>query len=192
MARLETLIQELEHSLRGACDCRDAVDRTSCLLKQFTSGSLPLPERLTQRDDGHYARHLVHQCRATGHTVVAMVWGPGQGTPVHDHAGTWCVEGCVSGKLEITNYRLLEELPDGRVRFRREEQMHVSPGAVGCLIPPFEHHTICNPFDQTAITLHVYGKEMTHCTRYLPEGEEGLYRVERVPLSYCSVPAAVN
>ena len=43
-----------------------------------------------------------------GYSVVAMTWGPGQGTPLHDHSGLWCVEGVWHGELEITQYELLE------------------------------------------------------------------------------------
>jgi predicted metal-dependent enzyme (double-stranded beta helix superfamily) len=32
--------------------------------------------------------------RQHGFSVIAMTWGPGQGTPIHDHAGMWCVEVC--------------------------------------------------------------------------------------------------
>ncbi len=32
-----------------------------------------------------------------------MTWGPGQGTPLHDHAGIWCVEGVVEGKSGLAN-----------------------------------------------------------------------------------------
>ena len=33
-----------------------------------------------------------------------MTWGPGQGTPVHDHGGLWCVEGVVEGQIAVTRY----------------------------------------------------------------------------------------
>ncbi|MCA9794556.1 MAG: cysteine dioxygenase, partial [Candidatus Eremiobacteraeota bacterium] len=88
-----------------------------------------------------------------------------------------------------TNYRLEEELGDDRVRMTRQQSIDVCPGAVGSLIPPFEHHTIENPFDEPAITLHVYGKELDVCTRFVEE-EAGIYRVERVNMAYCSVPAS--
>jgi predicted metal-dependent enzyme (double-stranded beta helix superfamily) len=39
--------------------------------------------------------------------VIAMSWGPGQGTPLHDHDAMWCVEGVWLGELEITRYELL-------------------------------------------------------------------------------------
>ena len=38
-----------------------------------------------------------------------MTWGPGQGTPLHDHAGIWCVECVVEGEMEVRQYDLVEE-----------------------------------------------------------------------------------
>ena len=39
----------------------------------------------------------------------------------------------------------------------------------GCLIPPFEYHTIHNAIaDANSITIHVYGGTMDHCTVFEP------------------------
>lgn len=189
MQTIERFLSDLDGKLCGVCDCQRAVEQTASILERYTADPFPLPDRLTTLGSGKYARHLVYHSPDCGCCVVAMVWGPGQGTPVHDHAGTWCVEGCVRGRLRITNYRLDEELANDRVRMTRQESIDVCPGAVGSLIPPFEHHTIENPFDEPAITLHVYGKELDVCTRFLEE-EPGIYRVERVNMAYCSVPAS--
>ena len=43
----------------------------------------PAPDR--------YARRLMHKDPAGRYSVVVMVWDRGQGTPLHDHAGVWCV-----------------------------------------------------------------------------------------------------
>src|SRR3546814_16841178 len=85
-----------------------------------------------------------------------MTWAPGQGTPIHDHCGLWCVEGVWDGELEITQYELLER--DGeRFRFRAAGRMHAGPGSAGSLIPPHEYHTITNASgDKIATSLPHY------------------------------------
>ena len=50
------------------------------------------------------------------YTAVVMTWGPGQKTPLHDHAGMWCVECVVEGELEVVQFDLMEQA-DGRCRF---------------------------------------------------------------------------
>ena len=181
-------MNDLRQELASPPDCSHCCcERTSQILRRYSCEGVALPERIRQTQESSYARHLVHQECSDGFCVVAMVWGPGQGTAVHDHGGTWCVEGCVEGRLAITSYRLTDELDERLVRFERENYVEVGRGSVGCLIPPFEHHKIHNPFEEVAITLHVYGRELCNCTRFMKE-ECGAYRIEKVPLSYTTRP----
>ena len=97
-----------------------------------------------------------------------MTWGPGQGTPIHDHAGCWCVEGVWAGELEITQYELLERDGD-RFRFRSAGGLQAGPGSAGSLIPPHEYHTIRNASaDRIAVSLHIYQAEMACCAKFQP------------------------
>ena len=120
----------------------------------------------------HYARRELYRSPTHGYSVVAMTWGPGQGTPLHDHSGLWCVEGVWDGELEIVQYELLER--DGeRFRFRAAGGMHAGPGSAGSLIPPHEYHTIRNTnMDAVAVSLHIYKAEMACCSKFQPiDGE---------------------
>ena len=76
-----------------------------------------LPDCVHEPVEGHYARRELYRSPEHGYSIVAMTWGPGQGTPIHDHCGLWCVEGVWDGELEITQYELLEQDGD-RFRFR--------------------------------------------------------------------------
>ena len=61
-------------------------------------------------------------------------------------------------------------------RFDRADRFHVAVQSEGMatvgeaepIVPPFDHHTIDNPTDKVAITLHVYGGDLTRCTVYVP------------------------
>jgi predicted metal-dependent enzyme (double-stranded beta helix superfamily) len=98
-----------------------------------------------------------------------MVWDRGQGTLLHDHAGMWCVEGVVCGRIRVTSYSVCGGDPaTGVVRFQQEDVVHAGPGEAGALIPPFEYHVLENAGDAPAVTLHVYGGEMTTCHVYEP------------------------
>jgi 3-mercaptopropionate dioxygenase len=185
---LDNLLQDLCEALGSCTSDRTAAYTTGEILRHYSLKDVQLPERLCQEADGCYARHLVCK-KDNGYCVVAMVWGPGQGTAVHDHGGVWCVEGCIEGQLEVTSYRMLEKVDEQRVRLEEESRVQVGKGSVGCLIPPFEHHRLHNPFDKKAITLHVYGEELCNCTRYLPEDAGDVYRREKSALAYTSVPA---
>jgi len=142
--------------------------------------SVALPERFHRvRRDG-YARRLLHRNDDLGYTAVVMTWGPGQGTPLHDHAGIWCVEGVIEGRMDVTQYDLVEHTDaDAAYRFVEKGCVHATVGSAGCLIPPFEYHTLVNALDEPSITLHIYGGEMTACHVFEPIADGRYVRVER-------------
>lgn len=159
--------ETLTHSLRDGL-CRLIKDRT-----------VFLPDCVFEPVEGHYARRELYACPERGTSIVAMTWAPGQGTPIHDHCGLWCVEGVWQGQLEITRYELEEEQED-RCRFSQHETLVAGTGTAGSLLPPHEYHTIRNPSpDQIAISLHVYQKAMGQCATFEPEGDDWYRRGQR-------------
>lgn len=144
---------------------------------------IALPESVRSVNPSTYARRLLHRCPERGYTVVAMTWGPGQQTQLHDHAGMWCVECVIEGRLEVVQYDLLERVGD-RCRFERRGSVHAGVGDSGCLIPPFEHHVLRNalPADRS-VTVHVYAGEMERCNLYLP-AEDGWWTRTATELAY--------
>lgn len=128
----------------------------------------------------HYARRLVYADAWGRFVVIAMTWGPGQKTPLHDHAGVWCVEVVVDGTMEVVSYQLMEEnKPLGHCRFEERETVPAPPASSGALIPPFEHHIFANTGQELAHTLHVYGGPMNRCDIFEPLAEGWWQRVHR-------------
>lgn len=126
----------------------------------------------------HYARRELYRSPAHGYSIVAMTWGPGQGTPIHDHDGLWCVEGIWRGALQITQYALLEQ-DDPRFHFVAAGGMQAGMGSAGSLIPPHEYHTIRNTsHDTVAVSLHVYQAPIIRCARFEPLGQDWYRRVD--------------
>ena len=149
------------------------------LARLIAEQRVQLPAAVFQADPDRYARRLLHLSEQHGYSVIAMTWAPGQGTPIHDHAGLWCVEGVWRGALEVTPYDLLEEV-DGEARFRPQKTIHAGCGSTGSLIPPFEYHTILNPSDEaTAVSLHIYRGAMTSCSVFRPDGSGWYARDQR-------------
>ena len=137
-----------------------------------------LPDRFHRTRAEGYARRLLHRSDALGYTAVVMTWAPGQRTPLHDHAGIWCVEGVVEGRMDVTQYDLVEESAGG-YRFEAKGCVHAAVGSAGCLIPPFEYHVLANAIESASITLHVYGGEMTSCHVFEPVADGRYVRRER-------------
>lgn len=166
------LIATLDDAIRdrSCSEITQALRHT--LVRLIREQRLPLPDEVFQPNADHYARREIHRSQDLGYTVIAMTWGPGQGTPVHDHSGLWCVEGVVSGVLEITQYELIERSED-RFRFEQRGTLDAGTGSAGSLIPPHEYHAIRNPSpDDITVSLHVYGGEMSCCSMFQPLGED--------------------
>lgn len=144
---------------------------------------LEIPEPFTRPLPDHYARRLLFRNTELGYTAVVMTWGPGQRTALHDHAGIWCVEGVVAGRMNVTRFDLEETVGD-RFRFQQVEEVNAGVGSSGALIPPYEYHVLANALPvETSVTLHIYGGEMDHCSIYEPLAD-GTWTRCRKPLRY--------
>lgn len=150
----------------------------TALCNAMRSGDVHLPECVFEGHAEHYARRELYHSPTHGYVVIAMTWAPRQGTPIHDHAGLWCVEGVWQGALEVVQYELREH-DATRYRFIPAGVIQAGAGSAGSLIPPHEHHTICNASDtDIAISVHVYQAPMTHCCTFEPEQGDWYLRHE--------------
>jgi 3-mercaptopropionate dioxygenase len=177
----------LRSRLDQAVEARTAAAITqavkAALQDALRTAGLSLPERYRTARPDTYARRLLHRDPDGRYTVVVMTWGPGQKTALHDHAGIWCVECVVEGEMLVTQYELTSEA-DGKYGFTPQTAVTAARGSAGCLIPPFEYHTLGNSLpSSTSITVHVYGGEMDHCHIFEP-GPDGTYQKQTRSLSY--------
>lgn len=181
-AKIDELIARFDQAVLNSCPraCTSAVKEA--LEEIVRSNEDFLPEEVMRPAPDRYARRLLHKDPEGRYTAMVMVWGHGQGTPIHDHANMWCVECVYRGRIKVVSYRMEgdeEELVD----FVPETTVLAGPGEAGALIPPFDHHTIENAEETPAVTLHIYGGEMTWCHAFVPV-EGGGYRRVRRELSY--------
>lgn len=140
-----------------------------------------IEERFLQPVPEGYARRLLHRDPAGRYSIVIMVWGSGQGTGLHDHAGRWCVECVYRGRVQVENF---SRLPDrdsaaGLWDFRLEQTLLTGVGDAGALIPPFEYHRLSNPDATPSVTIHVYGAELESCNLFEPAPQGGYRRVRK-------------
>jgi len=181
----DSLRQKLDVAVRADGAAAIAQRVKAVLVDTLKCDGLALPDMFKQPRTDSYARRLLHADPAGRYTAVVMTWGPGQGTPLHDHAGIWCVECVVDGDMEVRQYDLVDE-KDGVFRFQPQPCMEAHKGSAGCLIPPFEYHTLSNRRpSQPSITLHIYGGEMDHCHVFEPAADGSYRRIEK-KLSYHS------
>src|SRR5215469_17325376 len=173
------LVNAIARAVCHDCDSEITGDLRNALCRLIRNPAVKLPDCVFERATDHYARRELYRSEDHGYCVIAMTWGPGQGTPIHDHCGMWCVEGVWHGALEVVQYeRLADE--DGHYRFQPMGSIQAGPGSAGSLIPPHEYHTIRNPSDDAvAVSLHIYSGQMTHCAVFQPLGQDHYQRSDR-------------
>jgi len=155
-----TALDELVCAVRAVVDRHADWRRTARLVARMLEGHLPSPEILTdeQRDgnpDG-YRSYPLHIEPDGSFSVVALVWRPAQVTPIHDHV-TWCVFGVVQGIEHEELFRLDEEqdvLVEAGTSTNRA-------GEVSGFAPPGDIHRVRNAGDETAISIHIYGTDVS-------------------------------
>ena len=175
----DALREKLDAALARQDPAAIAGQVKTALQEALRTGGLTLPDALQQPRTDTYARRLLYRDPLGRYTAVVMTWGPGQGTALHDHAGIWCVECVVDGAMEVRQYDLIEEHGD-TCRFDPQPPIEAGRGSAGCLIPPYEYHTLANRRpDGASVTLHIYGGEMTHCHVFEPLPDGTYRRIER-------------
>jgi predicted metal-dependent enzyme (double-stranded beta helix superfamily) len=128
-----------------------------------------LEPRHYRSDAAGYARNLVYDSPDESLSLYALVWLPGQWTPVHDH-GSWGVVGVVEGVLEERSYVRLspDRGADANIDLARGGTILLNQGAVTSFVPNPDHiHVTGVPADRPrAVSLHLYGRMMSNFNIY--------------------------
>ena len=182
-ARLDELIRRLDEAVAINDDAIRCQNVKRVLIEEIAGRNDFLGPEYMKPVPDRYARRLLHRDPKGRYTMLAMVWDKGQGTPLHDHAGMWCVECVYQGRIRVTSYAVRGGDPETAVvQFSKENEILAGVGEAGALIPPFEYHVLENADATPAVTLHVYGGEMTYCHVFEPV--EGGFRRRYRELSY--------
>jgi predicted metal-dependent enzyme (double-stranded beta helix superfamily) len=155
-ASLEALAAAVRAAVGKHADWADTARLVSSALERH----LPSPGILTaeQRsgDPENYQSEVIHSEPDGSFSIVALVWRPGQVTPIHDHV-TWCVFGVIQG-MEREELFELDEQGTGLVEAGQRVNR---TGDVSGFAPPGDIHRVRNGGDQTAISIHIYGTDVS-------------------------------
>ena len=102
-------------------------------------------------DPTRYMRHLLYVDPDDDFVITAIIWLPGQKSPVHGHY-VWCAFGVVEGELTEETFRApgdLLELVGSRL-IRTAELADIDLGG------PM-YHRVSNQTQKPLVTLHAYG-----------------------------------
>jgi predicted metal-dependent enzyme (double-stranded beta helix superfamily) len=141
--------------VRIAVDTHASWSETAQLVAEQLRRHLPSPDVLTPEQclgspDG-YRSYTLHVEPDGAFSIIALVWRPGQVTRIHDHVA-WCVFGVIQGVEH-------EDLYDADLKMIGSSDNHV--GDVSGFAPPGDIHRVHNTADTTAISIHIYGTDVT-------------------------------
>src|SRR4051812_35560468 len=128
---------------------------TAQLVAEELRRHLPTPDVLSAEQrlgspDG-YRGHTLYVEPDGSFSIVGLVWRSGQVTRIHDHL-TWCVFGVIQG-IEH------EDLFDAELNVIGRSDNHA--GDVSGFAPPGDIHRVHNTARTTAISVHIYGTDVT-------------------------------
>ncbi len=150
---------DLVAAIRDATSRRAGWAQTAELVAGQLRLHLPGPEILTAAErEGSpegYVCHTLHTEPDGSFSVCALVWRPGQRTPIHDHVA-WCVAGVLQG----AEHEELFALRDGGAALAQAGRTVNERGDVSGFAPPGDIHRVSNLGAEVAISLHVYGADI--------------------------------
>lgn len=174
IGRLRDFVTALADLLDRTSDEAEILDKGGALLGDLVAHDDWLPEAFAAPSPERYQQYLLHGDSAERFSVVSFVWGPGQGTPIHDHT-VWGLVGVLRGREESQGFRRQSDgslAPDG-------PPLSLNPGEVEALSPAHgDIHQVRNALaDTPSISIHVYGANIGAVRRstFAPDGEAKLF-----------------
>ena len=116
------------------------------------------PEQCRASHD-HYTRHVLYGDPDGRYTIVAIVWGARQRSPIHAHH-TWCGVGVYRGKINEALYR---ENVDGGSPVLSNIAVR-GTGTLSFDKPNDGIHRIANNESGAAVSIHIYGVDRARIT----------------------------
>ena len=129
---------------------KDIVHTLKPYFRSFIETKGLVPNHYKSPKQDKYRQFLLYKPEDEAFSIVAFVWGPGQIAPIHDHL-VWGLVGVYEGAIEETRYKKIDN----------DEQ------DISFVYPPnADIHGVRNPFDETAITIHIYGTDIGKQNRH--------------------------
>jgi predicted metal-dependent enzyme (double-stranded beta helix superfamily) len=156
------LLAELAHTMHAALE-RCQPHALSAAAKASLRGYLCEPELLApehkQGDSKQYRRHLLYAAGDRSFSILAIVWYPGQATPVHGHTA-WGAAGVLEGTPYCESFKLYETSPQV-MGLQSTLKYRLEPKDVATVEPGIDDaHRIGNDGISRCITVHIYGRDL--------------------------------
>jgi 3-mercaptopropionate dioxygenase len=153
----DSLVRAIRAEVRLALGWQKTADRVVRTLRSnLLDPADLLPADLRRGDPACYQSHLLYAEPDGSFSIAAMVWLPGQQTVVHDHVA-WCVTAVLQGREHEEIFALAA---GGRALALAARNVNPT-GSVSGFAPPGDIHRVRNTGDSVAISMHVYGADIS-------------------------------
>lgn len=154
---LMEFIAGVRRIVRAEANQRRAAGAVAGLLEAYLRRDDLLTKDQMQPDPENYQQHVLHVENDGSFSVAALVWLPGQETPIHDHV-SWCVVGVYKGAEYEIRYDLCQQ--NGETCLVETGNGLNRQGSVDALVPPGDVHKVTNAGSGLAVSIHIYGANL--------------------------------
>lgn len=184
LSTLRPVVKQLHQLAQMHLDDVQWLDQTAPLLRALLNDGHGLPDSHKQSHPLYYQQHALYIDPQQRFSVSSFVWGPNQGTPIHNHTIAGWV-GVLQGAELCQRYS-----EDGRVRIGDEQRLNA--GDISAVCPHQatigDTHTVRNAFDdRISISIHLYRGNISNTPRSV--FKDG---VEKPFMSHYSQVSALN
>ena len=150
------LTAAIRRAVRRGGDSQRTAGRVASALRRHLPGTGMLSAAQLEGNPAGYQTHLLHAEPDGSFSIAAMVWRPGQLTPIHDHV-SWCVTGVLHG----TEYEEIFAPAPGGAFLTEVARRQNAPGTVAGFAPPGDIHRVRNSGTGIAVSVHIYGADLS-------------------------------
>ena len=163
--QLDTLVAERDESR--------LLPQIAHALEELIAADDWLPDAYAVPDPDRYTQYLLYRDPAARFSVVSFVWGPGQGTPIHDHT-IWGAVGVLRGAERSQRFAVSGNAPPQALG----KPETLAAGTVETVSPGVgDVHQVVNAVtDAVTISIHVYGADIGKVERHIFPAEGGARR----------------
>ncbi|MFF5289655.1 hypothetical protein [Paractinoplanes globisporus] len=153
---LRDFIDDVAVIVKDTDDENEITRRIAARLSALLAGDYRIPAELTRPSPEHHLNYPLHIAADNSWCMVAVVWSPGQRTPVHSHE-TWGVAGIYAGAEH--EFRYVKPAADGTGRplTPAGEQVWRAGQVTVCCTTDDDVHAVESVGGEATVGIHVYG-----------------------------------
>jgi predicted metal-dependent enzyme (double-stranded beta helix superfamily) len=172
---LRTFIDDVAAVIAASDDEHEITERVGERLSALLAGGYRLPPEYTRPCVDHHVNYPLHIAPDGSWCVAAVVWSPGQRTPVHGHE-TWGVVGIHSGAEREFRYVKPAAADEGTPLTPAGDQVWERGQVTVCCTTDDDVHSVAAVGDVPTVGIHVYGADICAIERRAYDPETGAVR----------------